>query len=759
MFMRIAFLALLGCLFSFQQSYSQANFRFEVQNDIDIIKNGDTLKYGLAGGLNAPQFNTVDLNFDTIPDLLLFDKSSNVFFPFISNGSEYEYDFEYTATFPSDISDWVLFRDANCDGRMDMYQKVPFGVRILRNLRGPLDYPFWGVFDSLMQHPGSNGEVNIQVSPGDLPIILDLDDDGDVDLATFDPINAGLIYYYKNRSVDMMGDCSISEYDRVSDCWGQIYECATCGKYDINLDQGNCLIGGTSSNFCTFRIQQNGGGRHAGSVIIAFDNDGDGDYDMLTSDAGCTQVSYLENVGSNTFCVFDSAELGFPFNTTPIDFFEFPALFHEDVDMDGLKDLMVVQNSYDNQGGFTDMAASVHFYKNNGTTSTPSFVYQQNDLFQEHMLDEGEFSKPEMFDYDNDGDLDLFIGNRGIYSQLDSLHKGGISLYENTGDSANPEFTLVDDDFADLRSEDLEFVRPFFEDLTGDGIKDLCFTAIQYPTFDYELNYIPNNNGFDVANLAEYDLGNARLFIDDYPYFYDVSGDGVKDIIVGVSNFGYLKYYRNDGTLTNPDFTLVNGDVGFIGALGHNQLNFEIADLDNNGQPDLVASHRRGRIYIYNNFLPSISSTDSIFSFASVIKNDLLNPQASTYTNQKLSDFVKLDLADLNNDGKLDIVVGNKTGGIQILYNESVIFNSLDDFSSVSKELKVYPVPSSGLINFDVEEEGQLLIRDIMGKTVYSSSMQAGLSEINLNELNSGMYFANFIGDSGRKYSAKVILD
>ena len=296
------------------------NFTFRFHNDITVIENNDTLELAWSGGINAGQFNTVDVNDDGIEDLVVFDQAIQRFVCFLSNGSSYQYGFDYAAIFPPESYGWALFRDANCDGRKDLYTKDPLGGKIYRNMAGPVPYPSWAIFDDVIQHSNS---INVQISEQDIPGIEDIDGDGDIDLAIFEFFGGGFMEYHQNISVETVGDCSISEYNKVTECWGRFFECPSCGDYDIDLAQ-SCLIGDTSSNFCTNRVA---GGLHAGSTSLLIDLDGDNDKDLLLGDIGCKQVSYLENIGSNTFAQIDSAQLGWPFNTNSIDFFTFPALF------------------------------------------------------------------------------------------------------------------------------------------------------------------------------------------------------------------------------------------------------------------------------------------------------------------------------------------------------------------------------------------------------------------------------------------------
>lgn len=83
-----------------------------------------SLKYTWAGGLNACQFCSIDLNLDGLNDLLIFDRHGNRKLTFINQGGtgqvNYKYAPEYAALLP-EMHDWVITADYNCDGKMDIF--------------------------------------------------------------------------------------------------------------------------------------------------------------------------------------------------------------------------------------------------------------------------------------------------------------------------------------------------------------------------------------------------------------------------------------------------------------------------------------------------------------------------------------------------------------------------------------------------------------------------------------------------------------
>ncbi|MEO0989185.1 MAG: hypothetical protein AAFY20_27160, partial [Cyanobacteria bacterium J06639_14] len=63
-------------------------------------------------------------------------------------------------------------------------------------------------------------------------------------------------------------------------------------------------------------------------------------------------------------------------------------------------------------------------------------------------------------------------------------------------------------------------------------------------TFNQQNN---NNNPFNGFNLDSFSA----------PFFADIDGDGDLDAVVG-NSAGAIDYFRNNGSPTNPQYTLIN---------------------------------------------------------------------------------------------------------------------------------------------------------------------------------------------------------
>jgi len=68
----------------------------------------------------------------------------------------------------------------------------------------------------------------------------------------------------------------------------------------------------------------------------------------------------------------------------------------------------------------------------------------------------------------------------------------------------------------------------------------------------------------------------------------------------------------------------------------------------------------------------------------------------------------------------------------------------------------VYPNPASGYMNIVVEENSKFELINLAGQTLISQNIEAGTTEINISNLNSGMYFSRITSESGKTQMLKV---
>jgi hypothetical protein len=125
-------------LISFSLS-AQNLYKYAINDSVIVTKGGETLVNAWAGGLNNPQFNHMDVNFDCVKDLVIFDRASNVVRVYLNDGvvdnPSYKYAPEYARFFPDDIVHFMLLRDYNQDGKEDIFtSNSTTQMRVYRNV-------------------------------------------------------------------------------------------------------------------------------------------------------------------------------------------------------------------------------------------------------------------------------------------------------------------------------------------------------------------------------------------------------------------------------------------------------------------------------------------------------------------------------------------------------------------------------------------------------------------------------------------------
>ena len=110
-------------------------------------------------------------------------------------------------------------------------------------------------------------------------------------------------------------------------------------------------------------------------------------------------------------------------------------------------------------------------------------------------------------------------------------------------------------------------------------------------------------------------------------------------------------------------------------------------------------------------------------------------------------DQTSIDLADIDADGFLEVVIGNKRGGFAI-YNTIInLDGTISDTEEVvllsQKEIKIYPNPSSN----ELFVETEYLISEYKLSNIYSQEIFSGSlknNKISLGNLPQGVYFVSF---------------
>ncbi|MFC5358996.1 SwmB domain-containing protein, partial [Azospirillum himalayense] len=135
------------------------------------------------------------------------------------------------------------------------------------------------------------------------------------------------------------------------------------------------------------------------------------------------------------------------------------------------------------------------------------------------------------------------------------------------------------------------------------------------------------------------------------PVFADIDGDGDLDAVVG-DWYANIVVHRNVGTAEAPSFTLVGTNPFGLNTVGGGMPAFAkpvLADIDGDGDLDLMAGNAGGGIVVYRNV-----GTATAPSFTLVGTN----PFGFSLS----TGFAAPSLADIDGDGDLDALVGDTYG-------------------------------------------------------------------------------------------------
>ena len=148
-------------------------------SDWEIINNNEPLSMPWAGGLNYPQFSSIDYDFDGDLDLLVFDRSSNqikVFEHKIIDGEHfYDYDNNGDQWFPEELRYRLFAIDYDGDGRKDLFAYGIGGLKVFRNTGDFTNGLSWEVAKEILYSDNWGTSLSLYVSSSDIPAIVDVD--------------------------------------------------------------------------------------------------------------------------------------------------------------------------------------------------------------------------------------------------------------------------------------------------------------------------------------------------------------------------------------------------------------------------------------------------------------------------------------------------------------------------------------------------------------------------------------------------------
>ena len=379
-----------------------------------------------------------------------------------------------------------------------------------------------------------------------------------------------------------------------------------------------------------------------------------------------------------------------------------------DINNDGLKDMYICATKYKDPARRRNL-----LYVNTGIKNgVPVF----KEAAKEYGIDDnGNSTSAAFFDYDNDGDLDLYILNNkpdtafypGTYRArvLDAKTVNTGRLYQNNfSDSLTHPF------FTDVSVQSGISIEGYglginITDINRDGWKDILVTN------DYiseDILYINNKDGTFSNKASTYFKHTSMSAMGND--VADINNDGLVDIVAmdmlppdnlrkktnfGGNNYnafimndtyGYLyQYTRNTLQLNNGPRLLQNdsiadpsfSEISFLAGVAETDWSWtpSLADFDDDGFKDLLVTNGFPRDVTDNDFINyrnnavNIASKEMVVSQMPAVKipnycfkngGDLTFTDVTASWGMKAPSFSNgAAYADLDNDGDLDYVVNN----------------------------------------------------------------------------------------------------
>lgn len=642
-----------------------------------ISETNSPLRYPFAGGLNSCQFANLDINLDGVNDLLVFDRHGNRILPFIvspANPVKYRYEPEYSKLLPP-VSQWVQTIDYNHDGKMDIFTYFNGGIKVYRNVSANT-LKFTQVTQPYLLSQQGSILTNILVTNVDYPAIADLDGDGDVDVLSFWGLGY-FIEWHRNTSMERFGNADSLTFEKSSACWGHFAEGS----------ESNAILLDTCPATRKSLLEISDDAKHTGSTLLLNDLNGDGLVDLTLGDVDFSSLTHLVNGGTASDAIMVSHSSDFPNAVSPVNMNTFPAAMLADVNNDGANDLLV--SPFDPSLIKSDNFRSVTLYANTGTNQHPAYSLQTKSFLQDEMLDFGSGAFPVLMDYNNDGLMDLLVGNYGytdtcIYLPspgIDCSFTSQIALLINIGTATKPAFKLAERNVANLAELHMQSLIPSVGDMDGDGDLDLvCGNSKGKLVYCENLALQGQPADFHLIDPAWHSIVAGEF---SAPQLFDLDEDGLTDLVCG-NRKGTISFYKNTGTSQQADFTLVTEKLGAVDVtdtlLSYYGYSIPYFYKDKQGEMLLLAGTEFGDIFIYNQIRNNLNGEFQLVGAQPGINEGWRSAVA---------------IGNLNNDSLTDLLVGNYSGGMGLFFGKSEnTFGIIDHPAKPGISMLVTPNPA-----------------------------------------------------------------
>lgn len=582
--------------------------------------------------------------------------------------------------------------DIDNDGDLDVFVGNRYGrIEFLRN-DGTANNPTFVLFNFSNPLNPANG---IDVGNDATPTFADLDGDGDFDLIVgrryqyvFSPYQN--IRYFENTGTVNNPIFDETSFQFVDDIFSDAYFGhpalgdldgdgdldALLGNENINYSGRETVLFWEKDDIGTGFTRENGynnpfriinpdfGGTLDRAAPTLVDIDNDGDLDLFVGDAN-GNIRFFPNLGDANAPVFSDEYSG---AQNPLDAFNFyynASPEFADLDNDGDFDVIVGQ----------EYRERLQFLINDGTSSNPNFVLANRIDNPFDGIDTDFDAAPATVDIDGDSFLDVVIGQKYSSTLLFFTNNQDGTFTEQSGSTENPFDNLLS---SNPSGYNYQRIDPDFADIDNDGDSDLFIAARSYNSTTFnteaEILFFRNDGNFFNQETSPIDTMRSNREFGITLGNLTPSADSDIDAIIGMrNNEGNFIFVRNDGTPTSPIFNeqLASGPPfnGIDLSPGFSsRAKPQFVDLDHDGDLDLAVgihgSNRSGQLAFFIN--------DGIGNLL-----EQTGPASPFFDNVAGVDFdFGIDshpaFIDIDNDGDLDLLVGEDLGTIIFLENQNI---------------------------------------------------------------------------------------
>ncbi|MES2943501.1 MAG: FG-GAP-like repeat-containing protein, partial [Pseudomonadota bacterium] len=228
-------------------------------------------------------------------------------------------------------------------------------------------------------------------------------------------------------------------------------------------------------------------------------------------------------------------------------------------------DIADIDNDGDLDVFVGDSRGRVLTFLNTGSASSPAFAAAVPNAYG--LTNVGFSAAPSFADIDADGDLDAFVGNSA----------GNMLVFLNTGSASSPAFSAAVTNPYGL--SDVGFIAaPTLADIDGDGDLDAIVGNWDGNTLVFLNTGSASSPAFAAALTNPYGLGDAGASASHS--FVDIDDDGDLDAFVGDTWF-----FLNTGSASNPAFAAPAANPYGLSSM-LNKANASLVDIDGDGDLD-----------------------------------------------------------------------------------------------------------------------------------------------------------------------------